>query len=493
LLMKLSKSKFTAGLQCLKRLWNQCHRPDEKPAPDPATQALFDTGHQMGKFARRLIPGGVLVEEDYMHHKEAIETTQRLIADETVPAIYEAAFVFEDIRIRVDILERLPGGRWQMLEVKSSTSVHDYHFYDVAIQKYVLDGCGLVVEAVCLVHLNNQYVYDGTTLDLGKLFTIEDVSDQVAEHGAEVVDLLARGRAVLELAEPPAIRPGRHCSSPYCCEWWDECRASMPEFWVNEVHNIRAPVLAQLAALGVEQIADIPDSIQLNPMQKRIRDCIRSGEMYVGPDLKNAFDDLAYPVHYLDFETFMPAIPRYKDTNPYQTLPVQWSDHVLHEDGRLGHHEWLCDDDRDPRQEFAETLIAALGGSGSVVHYVPYEKTRLNTLIEALPNLAAELQAIVDRLWDLAPVIHNNVYHPRFFGSFSLKAVLPVLVPEMSYDALDIQEGDTAQVAYAEMINAGTSPERKTELRRQLLAYCAQDTMAMVRLHEKCLELNDAI
>jgi len=485
---KLSKSKFTAGLQCLKRLWNQCYRPGERPEPDPATQAIFDTGHQVGEFARQLIPGGVLVDEDHMHHDQAIERTQRLMADEAVPAIYEAAFTFEDIRIRPDILERLPGGRWRMLEVKSSTEVKDIHRYDVAIQKYVLDGCGLAVDAVCLVHINNQYVYDGDDFKIDEFLTIENMDEAAAALDEEVIRFLVQQREVLQHREPPDIEPGRHCFDPYGCEWWEECRATKPEFWVFNIPRIRADVLSELERRGIEEISEVPHGL-LNEKQRQVAECVRSGEIYVGPDLNAALDSVEYPIHYLDFETFMPAIPRYKGTRPYQTFPVQWSAHVLHEDGRLEHYEWLCDGDHDPRLECAETLIAVLGTSGSIVTYSSYEDTQLKGLVQFLPDLAEELQAIRERLWDLLPVIRNNIYDREFRGSFSLKAVVPVLVPDMSYDDLDVQEGAAAQVAYTDMIEVGTSPERKAELRRQLLEYCKQDTLAMVKLHERCTEL----
>jgi len=485
----LSKSRFIAGLQCLKRLWFQCYRYDEWPEPDPATQALFDTGHEVGKLAQQLVPGGTLVEEDHLHHDDAVRTTQRLMAGTAVPAIYEAAFTFEGIRIRVDILERSPGDRWRMLEVKASTSVKDYHHYDVAIQQYVLEGCGLNVAAACLVHLNNQYVYDGEQLVVGDLFIIEDLSESVASLKTDVLDLLSRERTVLAEPKPPPIQADTHCHDPYTCEWYDECRAAMPEFWVNDLYYVGAARLAQLKELGVREIGQIPDSVNLTLIQTRIRDCVRSGEMFVDPALKNAFADLVYPVHYLDFETFAPAIPRYKDTRPYETIPFQWSDHVLHEDNTLEHHEWLCDSDRDPRQEFARSLIDALGESGSIITYSSYERTRLNKLIEALPHLTADLQAIVDRLWDLLPVVRHHICHPQLYSSFSLKCVLPALLPDMSYDGLVIQDGTAASVAYAEMIDAATRPERKAEIRGQLLDYCSLDTMAMVKLHQRCLEL----
>jgi len=485
----LSKSRFIAGLQCLKRLWNDWYRYDEIPQPDRATQAIFDTGYAVGVLAHRLVPGGVLVAEDHRQHTDARNTTLRLMADPAVPAIYEAAFTFEDIRIRADILKRLPGGQWQLLEVKSSTNVKDCNRYDVAIQKYVLEGCGLKIASACLVHVNNQYVYDGESLDVEQFLTVNDLTDTVDDLMPSVRDWLAKERMVLAQNEAPDIPPGKHCHQPYECCWYSECRAAMPRFWVEELYRISPQQRSRLKTRGVRDIAAIPADFALSPIQSRIRESVRSGQILAAPGLKNAFARLQYPIHYLDFETFMPCIPRYRGTRPYQTLPFQWSDHVLHQDGRLEHAEWLCDSDRDPRQDCAASLIDQLGRSGSIVTYGHYERTQLNALADSLPHRWDDLQAIIQRLWNLEPVISGHIAHPQLYNSFSLKRVLPALLPDMGYDALDIQEGSAAGIGYLEMIDTGTTPERQAELRKQLLEYCGLDTLAMVKLHQKCLKL----
>jgi hypothetical protein len=196
---------------------------------------------------------------------------------------------------------------------------------------------------------------------------------------------------------------------------------------------------------------------------------------------------MAYPIHFLDFETIGLAIPRYADTRPYQTIPFQWSDHILYEDGKLDHREYLCNEDRDPREEFTKTLLDALGTRGSIVIYTSYETGVLNSLIEHLPEYADELQSVIERFIDLYKIIKDNFYAPRFYGSFSLKFVLPALVPEMSYDKLSIQEGLQASLDYLRMIDPATPEDEKSKIREDLLVYCGQDTLAMVKIREELL------
>ncbi|MGD2187337.1 MAG: DUF2779 domain-containing protein, partial [Desulfobacterales bacterium] len=194
-----------------------------------------------------------------------------------------------------------------------------------------------------------------------------------------------------------------------------------------------------------------------------------------------------YPVHFLDFETIGLAIPRYAGTRPYQTIPFQWSDHILHENGKLDHREYLCNEDKDPREEFTQTLLDALGTNGSIVIYTSYETGVLKSIIEHLPQYADELQSVIDRFVDLYKIIRNNYYHPTFYGSFSLKYVLPALVPEMTYENLSIQDGMQASLEYLRMIDPATPADEKARLRSDLLTYCGQDTLAMVKIRDDLL------
>jgi hypothetical protein len=484
----LSKSRFLAGLQCHLRLWYQCYNRELIPEASPSQQAVFDTGHEVGELATRLYPGGVLIEEDHFHHKEAVQSTLKVMQAPNVKSIYEAAFFYDNVRIRVDILERLEDGSWNLVEVKSSTSVKDVYYPDVAVQYYVLEGCGLKISCAGILNIDNQYVYDARNLDLPSFFSCEDLTAETISMQPEIPSRLKGLKAMLANPEAPEIQPSRHCHKPYDCEFWDHCTKDMPKFWVYNISGIGQDKLDELTDMGIQAIGEIPETFPLSQIQDRIRASVSNQQEFISDQLETELNEVAYPVHFLDFETIGPAIPRYAGTRPYQTIPFQWSDHILHQDGKLDHGEYLCNEDKDPREEFTQTLLDALGTEGSIVIYTSYETGVLNTLIEQFPQYADELQLVIDRFIDLYAIIRRHYYHPKFYGSFSLKYVLPALVPEMSYENLSIQDGMQASIEYLRMIDSATSEGEKVKIRNDLLTYCCQDTEAMVKMRDELLK-----
>lgn len=483
----LSKSRFLAGYQCPLRLWHQCYNPYLASEVSPAQQAMFDAGHEVGLLATHLFPGGRLIEEDYLHHSEAVESTKGAIRDPSLPALFEAAFLFDDVRVRADILERRDDGRWNLIEVKSSTSVKEAYLMDVAIQYYVLQGAGLEIASAGITHLNNRYVYDGKELELEVLFSFSDLTEEVISAQEEVSRRLSDLKEILRATNPPETNPSRFCTSPHSCEFWEHCTRNVPEFWVLKLSGITKEVLDALAALDIQDIRNIPSYFALDQLQNRIRSCVISGEEYLSPELGRELRDVAYPIHFLDFETVAPAIPRYPGTRPYHPIPFQWSDHILHRDGTLEHREYLSDEDRDPREEFARSLVKTLGGGGSIFTYTLYEKRVVTELAEHLPHSSDRLRATVGRFKDLHSLVKRYFYHPRFYGSFSLKSVLPALVPEMNYEDLSIQEGNQASLEYLRMIDPSTPQVEKQRIKKALRRYCSQDTIAMVKIREELL------
>jgi len=483
----LSKSLFLAGLHCPLYLWYQCYNRDLASEVSPSQQAIFDMGHEVGRLATHLYPGGVLIEEDHLRHKEAVQSTLSAMKDPDVAAIYEAAFISDGVRIRVDILERLNNGEWNLIEVKSATSVKDLYLPDVAVQYHVLRGSGLDINSVGILHLNNQYVYDGSQLDLKGLFTFSDLTEEVLDLQSKIPSQLTELKEMLAQTAPPEIYPSKGCNNPYKCEFWEHCTAEMPDYWVMRFRGISQTKFSQLVEMGIEDISNVPDSFPLSALQSRIRACVANREEYIDPELLDELMDVEYPIHFLDFETMGTAIPRYAGTRPYQTIPFQWSDHILHRDATLEHREYLCDEDKDPREVFASTLIESLGENGTIFIYTTYEKGVLNGVIEHLPQYQEQLLAIIDRFKDLHAVIRRCFYHPEFQSSFSLKSVLPAILPDMSYEALSIQEGSQASVEYFRMLDPSTSPEEREKIKKDLLDYCGHDTLAMVRIREELI------
>lgn len=470
------------------RLWYQCFERELIPEVPPSQQAIFDAGHEVGELATRLFPGGVLIDAPYYLHAQAVKLTLKAMEDPDVKSIYEAAFVYDGVRIRVDILERLDDGSWNLVEVKSSTSVKEVYYPDVAVQYYVLEGCGLKINRAGILHINNQYVYDGQGLDLESLFSFGDLTDQTVSTQPEIPALLEELKGMLAEDDAPVIRPDRHCHKPYDCEFWDHCTKDMPEFWVYDISGIGQEKLDELADMGILNIEDIPPAFPLSQIQDRIRASVIDRQPFISDQLEAELSDMKYPIHFLDFETFSTAIPRYAGTRPYQTIPFQWSDHILYEDGKLDQRDYLCNEDKDPREEFTQSLIEALGFGDSIVIYTSYETGVLKSLIEHFPRYADQLQAIIDRFVDLYAIIKRNYYHPKFYGSFSLKYVLPALVPEMSYENLVIQDGMQASLDYLRMIDSETPENEKRRIRNDLLTYCAQDTLAMVKVRDELLK-----
>ena len=241
-------------------------------------------------------------------------------------------------------------------------------------------------------------------------------------------------------------------------------------------------------------MAKVPKTFRLNETQRRVCECVRTGVTYVDRDaLQARLRELAFPIRFLDFETIMSAVPRYARTRPYQAIPFQWSLHTLKKDGTLGHDEYLCREDKDPRQELADALVGVLGDRrdrGSIVCYTRYEARVLQDLIASRPEHAADFTAIISRLFDLHPVIRDTVYDPEFHGSFSLKAVQPALLPEMgTYDDLAIGDGSQAGVAYLKMIDPNMPRKEARKIYDDLLQYCGRDTLSTVELYRKLLEL----
>jgi hypothetical protein len=481
----LSKSKYLAGLQCEKRLWLGCHQPELGAEPGAATRAVIEMGNEVGRRAHLLFPDGVLVAEEYWRHDEAMRRTQELLRDTNVPAIFEAAFEHQGVRIRVDVLERLDDGRFGLREVKASGSVKRHHLDDLAVQARVLEGCGLPLGSLELVHVNRGYVRGAGEIDWPQFFAREERGEEVASRLAEVPGQLEAMHALLARSEAPAVEPGRQCSHPVECEFWEHCTRAKPRDWIHYLPGLRPARREALRQAGHERITLLPDDTVLTPLQARVRAAVCSGRPAVSQGLGEALRALEPPVWYLDFETINPAIPLYAGTSPYEMILFQWSLHRLERDGSLRHREFLAPGGDDPRRACAESLTAALkADEAPVAVYTRFEQTQIAGLMRVCPDLANDLYEIVERLVDVHDLTRTHVYHPDFLGSFSIKSVAPALAPHFAYTDLDeISEGAAASAAFVRVARGELEPSEEQRLRRALLAYCERDTLALVEVH----------
>ena len=485
----LSKSRFIGGLQCHKRLYYECYHHDLRDPLDLTTRALFETGARVGIVARGLFGGGVRIPGD-TPPDEAARTTAAALEQQATKAIYEAAFHHGNVRIRVDILAPVGDGSWDLIEVKSSAGYKEDYLTDVGIQLYVVEGAGVPVRRACILHVNNQYVYEGGPYVLDQLFTLRDVTEQAREVRPLLLSQLEAMRAPLWGSHPPPIPVGPHCKRPYTCPFYTRCHLDGPEYPLEHLPRMNPKLFRALRDADIEDIRDIPEDFPLlTDLHRRIRACVITGSVHSDPELKRALDALRPPVHFLDFETCNPALPLFVGTKPFQQVPFQWSDHVLRPDGSLEHREYLHTEPTDPRRDVAASLIKALGDEGPIVVYSGFEERIIRLLAEDVEEWREDLLAIVEsRMVDLLELIRSHYYHPSFRGSFSIKEVLPALIDDLDYEDLEIREGGQAAVAFVQMIDEETPVDRRMELRHALRAYCRRDTEAMVRLFHKLRE-----
>lgn len=486
--MLLSKSKFVAGVQCLKRLYLLVHEPDLAAQPDESDQSIIEQGRQVGLLAQQMFPGGVTVEAK--DRDEAIRATRELIANQGVPAVFKAAFEHQNVFVRVDILHRRRDKRWRLIEVKSTTDVRDHHVDDIAIQHRVVSRSGINLAASCLAHVNREYVHDGGQIDARRFFKIRNLTNRVKKAQREIAVQLRSEFRVLEMPKAPRIAPGRHCIDPVTCEFFDHCNPPIPDDHILRLPRIHVSTVAKLAELGAQFIHDIPEGYPLSARLRRACNCVQTGTPWFGPEIRRELKALKYQLYFMDFETVNPCIPRFPRMRPYDHVPFQWSVHVQRQPGAEPQHfEFLASDTSDPRPAFISALCDALGGHGSIVVYSQFESQRLNELASSLPQFSGRIKRIQQRLWDLLPIIRNRVYHPAFNGSYSLKSVLPALVPEMTYKGMEVADGQAAGLAWESLIRGGCSEAERQKKRQALLDYCGQDTLGMVRLVQRLQQI----
>jgi hypothetical protein len=452
-----------------------------------AQQALFQSGTDAGVLAQQLFPGGVEIPYAGLSVSEQLKKTAAEINRGT-ETIYEASFSSNGIFVKADILHKGKNG-WQIYEVKTSTSVKDVNINDVAIQYYVLNGSGLAVSEVFLVYINNQYVKNGA-IEVEKLFTTEDLTDIVFEKQGFVESEAIRMRKMLA-GGLPEIDIGSHCSDPYECDFHGYCRQHIPE---NSVFDLRGRGVNkyELYKQGIVRLQDVPKEMLPDHQKIQVEGTLENKNVINRDRIKEFLDMLWYPMCFFDFETiYMVAVPMFDGTQPYQPVPFQFSLHFLeNKDAELKHFEYLALANSDPRRELVERLLNKIPRDACVLAYnMQYEAGILNYLKEWFPEYAERIDAMITNLRDLMiPFKNKDIYFGEMKGSYSLKAVLPALVPGLKYDGMEISDGQMASSAWMKTWNMD-NPEEIDKTRKALIEYCRLDTLAMVRILEKMRKL----
>lgn len=431
---------------------------------------IIANGKAVGQLAREQFSDGIHIET--LNHQIALQLTQEYAQTDTT--LFEPAFEHGGVRVRVDILD---GDT--LTEVKSSTKVKDHYLTDAAIQAWAAHHAGHPVRKVQLAVVDSEYVYQGE--GYGGLLKFEDVTEQVLESFQYIPGLIENANLTVAGDEPLTLT-GPQCNKPHACPFKQYCQADRPEYPIETLPYI-GKVLDALRQEDIHTIEDIPEGWLTNAIHERVRRTVLSGEAEIDAELVQMVKDLSFPRYYLDFEAIAFAVPIWPGTRPHQHLPFQWSCHIETAASALEHSEFLDISGTAPMRAFAESLIQALAQDGPIIVYSGYEERILKSLQQLYPGLSDSLAAIVDRLVDLLPPMRKHFYHPQQHGSWSIKALLPIVAPDLNYKALEnVHNGTEAQLAFTKCIDPATNPTTRQKLQQDMLAYCKLDTLAMVRV-----------
>lgn len=483
----LSKSLFIRGLQCPKSLWLKKYHPEVLTQPSSSQIAIFDNGSQIGGLACELFPNGEKIEFNEGGFGDKIHKTAELIAN-GAKVIYEATFCYDDVLVMVDILVIKEEGV-EIYEVKSSTGVKEVYLQDIAIQNYVLRGAGHNVLGSYLVHIDNSYIREGE-LEISKLFKIVDLSEQIAQIQIQPSLHLLKS-TLKDKSNEPCVKIGMHCNYPYECDAKNYCwsiQNKIPSYSVFNLAYLKSSKKFELFFQGLVKIEDLDEKSGFDNGQQIQIMCEKSGQTIINQgQIKKFLNQLSYPIYHLDFETFQQSIPQWNGVSPYRQIPFQYSIHIDYGNGELEHREFLAEVGVDPRYELAQSLVRDIPQGACVLAYnMAFEKGVIANLAKLYDNLSSDLMGIYSSIQDLMePFKQKYYYSPKMKGSFSIKSVLPALVPEMelAYKQLHlIQNGGDAMEAFACMSQMDKATQE--EYRQSLLEYCKLDTLAMVKVLE---------
>jgi hypothetical protein len=472
----LSKSKYLNGLQCPKLLWTYFHEPEKIPQFDASTQHLFDEGHKIGEFAKRLYPDGIDIPDSDFSGNLA----QSRILLKQRKTLFEPAFFVGGIYSRLDILNPVGNNEWDIIEVKGSTKVKPENLDDVSFQKFCAEKFGLKIRKCFLTFINNQYVKSGE-IEPEKLFSTQDITNDVNSAADGIQERIKAMFDIIASPTCPDVAIGSHCSEPYPCPI-TSCWESLPEHNIFELYR-GGKKCSELYEQGIATIKDIPTGYKLSGPQQIQKECVMSGNPHIDKGaIKYFLSTLEYPLYYLDFETINPAIPIYDGTRPFQKIPFQFSLHIEEKPNSIPlHFSFLADGQGDPRPELLSQLKAKVKDSGNTVTYnQSFEKGVLQELAQSFPDYTRWVNDVCGSLVDLyAPFRNFDYYHPAQNGSASIKDVLPAVTGK-SYKGMAIAHGGDASLAFLSLIYGDMPDVEKQVVRANLEKYCGLDTEGMI-------------
>lgn len=472
----ISKTDFIYFIDSPRHLWAKKNGKIDENILDEYTKHLFDQGYEVEKYA-----------EKYIRDLIIPKFTQSLDDFRIQPK-----FTDENFEARADCLvKNKETGKWDMYEIKSTNDIKKEHIYDVTFQ-YLVFSKGFDIGTVNIVHLNKEYVR-GWDLNIGELFIVEDITETVLEKKDEVHNLRYEALNVLSETDSSKVL---ECIHPKSCPCLNICHPNLPEYSIYDINMLTGnpKKIRELVSLGIKSIYDVPSSFELSERQrKQVNAAINNEIVIENVEIKNELNSLKYPIYFIDYESYNPAIPMYSGFKPYDQMPFQWSLHVLkNENSVLEHFEYINMNMEDSTKGFLEELKKVVGSEGSIVVWnKSFEGTQNKRMSEIHPEFKEFCESMNNRMFDLMNIFKDMLYiDPKTKGSYSIKKVLPVLVSDLNYKELEINNGAVAMNSWFKAVYSQDDKINPEEIKKNLLKYCSLDTMAMIRIWE---ELNKLI
>ncbi|MBK9671626.1 MAG: DUF2779 domain-containing protein [Bacteroidetes bacterium] len=481
----LSKSTFIRGLQCSKSLYLYKHFYQQRDLPDSTKQAIFSRGNAVGSLAQKLFPGGqYAAKPDNFNYADAVAKTKELI-QKGENILYEAAFLFDGVYCALDILVKT-NDTWIAYEVKSSAKITSTHKLDAAIQYYVISNNEIEIHDFQLLYINTAYVRKGK-LDLNQLFSKKSVLHEIQSQQDFIASKVSELKLVIEQTELPQIAPGEHCHIPYTCDFIGTCRGALAEDSIFYLNGLSKQNQYELFLSGIKNIGQLAPNFSFTLEQKIQYDCAVNNRIHVDKQqILKFLSTLKYPFIFLDFEFFMPAVPAYENTSPYEHLPFLYSIHSKSSPhSTCTHRYFLAETGVQPFESFIVQLIADTATEGDIIVFdATHEKRILSKAMNLFPERKNALQKIVNRMKDLSePFQKKYFYCTPMKGSYSMKSLLPAIAPDLNFEQLEIKNGIAALAAF-ENLQVETDMFKALETRQKLIEYCKMDTLGLVKIVE---------
>lgn len=494
--MTLTKSDYMTFLKHPAWLWLKKFEKHRLPEIDESPQAIFEAGYEFESYAEKLFPDGIRLGFNSFPEYNSLTARTQEALNNGVKTILQGRFETKDLTCIVDVLDRVEENKFDLIEIKSSTRAKPEHYYDLAFQVKVLEESGLTIQNISVIHINKEYKRKGD-IDPQQITAITDVTDEVRALAEFTNEQVTKAQEVFTLTQMPDPSPrwANHTGVPgtsWFHEWLDMYKYLHPELDRYSIYSLSYPNAKQIGELedaGIILIKDIPDDngykdkhqlqVTVTKTNKRIIDTEK---------IKDFLGTFQYPLYFLDYETYSSLVPIFDNESPYCDYPFQYSLHILDvPDADVRHVEYLHEANTCAIPDLVKQLQTDIGDTGTILSWnMSYEKGCNDRMAKLYPDYADFLLSVNERIVDLDIPFKDLWFVDKdFFGSYSIKYVLPVLVPELSYKELEVSDGLKARRLWMDTYLKGDNQDKKDQIYQELCEYCTLDTYAMVKIFKE--------